>query len=152
MQGKIELMRYLLSISLLALSMCVTAQSKKVREVLSKTELLEQTVFGTKDSATLEKLFAKTLTYEHSNGKVQTREEALAGITHNRSVYTKEGIVPTATNVIASGDSLITRKVFRATEKKADGTESNLDLTIELAWIKEKGSWKLARRKATKNH
>lgn len=34
------------------------AQSKKVRQVLSNTEILMHTIFGTKDSITLEKFFA----------------------------------------------------------------------------------------------
>lgn len=144
-------MKYILTIALLVSGLCLTAQSKKIRVVLSNSMILEQTVFGTKDSATLEKLFAKNLTYEHSSGKVQTREEALKGIIHNKSVYTKDGIVPTATGVREKGDSIVTTKVFKAIEKKIDGTESPLNLTIEMVWIKENGDWKLARRKATKN-
>jgi hypothetical protein len=144
-------MKYLFSILLLISALCSTAQSKKVREVLYNTTLLERAVFETKDSAALEKLFATTLSYEHSNGKVQSREEALEGIIHNKSVYIMGAIIPTATNVLERGDSIITKKVFQATERKPDGTESHLDLVIEMVWIKEKGNWKLARRKATKN-
>ncbi|MES2429593.1 MAG: nuclear transport factor 2 family protein [Bacteroidota bacterium] len=117
---------------------------------MSNAGLLEQTVFDTKDSATLEKLFAKTLTYEHSSGKVETREQALQGIIHNKSIYVPS-IEPHPYGVIEKGDSIIVKKMFAATEKKADGTESILNLTIETVWIKENGDWKLIRRKATKN-
>ncbi len=144
-------MKYIFTILFLISELCSTAQSKKVREVLYNTNILERTVFDTKDSATLEKLFASTLSYEHSSGKVETREQAISGIIHNRSVYIQPLTMPTATNVQEKGDSIITTKVFQATERKPDGTESLLDLTIELVWIKEKGNWKLVRRKATKN-
>ncbi len=151
MQGKSELMKYLFYIAFLVLSFSADAQNKKTVKILANTALLERTVFETKDSATLEKLFAKTLTYGHSSGKIETREEAIKGIVNNKSVYTKNYSVPSGYNVFNNGDSIMVKHKFIATEKKADGTEGKLDLTIELAWIKEKGDWKLARRQATKN-
>src|SRR5436305_1036455 len=65
----------------------VKAQDKKERDVIGRTYLLSHTVFGTKDSATLEDLFARKATYGHSHGNLQTREEAIRGITRNQSVY-----------------------------------------------------------------
>ena len=125
--------------------------SKKERVVLANSKLLMETVFGTKDSLTLEKLFASTLTYVHSGGNAQTRAEALHGIVNNKSTYivTSE---PQPYNVSASGDSLIVTHPYIATEKKANGTETALNLVIEMVWIKENKDWKLARRKATKVH
>jgi hypothetical protein len=137
----------------LMISFCffATAQSKKIREVLNKTQLLEQVVFITKDSTTLENLFGKDLLYEHSSGKVETRDEAIKGIIQNKSVYRQIVGMPSPTSVVEKGDSVITKKNFRADEKNADATESLLDLTIEMVWVKEKGDWKLVRRKAVKN-
>ena len=126
------------------------AQSKKVRQVLSNTEIIIHTIFGTKDSITLEKYFAKDLVYEHSSGKVENRQQAISGIIHNQSKY-EEDILPTPVSVVEKGDSVVTKKVFKAAEKKADGTTGQLNITIELTWIKENGDWKLIRRKATKN-
>jgi hypothetical protein len=126
------------------------AQSKKVRQVLSNTEIIIQTIFGSKDSITLEKFFAKELVYEHSSGKIENRQQAISGIIHNQSKY-EEDILPTPVSVVEKGDSIVTKKVFKAVEKKADGTTGQLNITIELVWIKENGDWKLIRRKATKN-
>src|SRR6266498_5485542 len=64
------------------------AQSTKDEKALvERTYLLSHSVFGTKDSMTLEDLFAKTLTYGHSHGNLQTREQAITGISHNQSIY-----------------------------------------------------------------
>ncbi len=123
-------------------------QSKTTIKVLANTRLLENTVFGTKDSATLEKLFATSLSYVHSSGKIESREEAIRGIVNNRSRYTKTG--SGLYSVSEQVDSMVVNQEYRATEKKEDGTESALNLSIELVWIKEKGDWKLARRQATK--
>jgi hypothetical protein len=145
-------MKYILTIILFFSAMAAFAQpSKKERAVLGNSKLLMQTVFGTKDSLTLEKLFASTLSYVHSGGKAETRAEALHGIVNNKSVYVEAG-EPQPYNVSASGDSLIVKHSYVATEKKANGTETPLNLVIEMVWVKEKGDWKLARRKATKVH
>jgi hypothetical protein len=133
------------------LAIVAIAQSKKIRQVLSNSEMVIHAVFGSKDSTMLEKLFAKELVYEHSSGKVENREQAIFGILHNQSKY-EEDILPTPMNVIEKGDSVVTKKVFKAVEKKADGTTGQLNLIIEMVWIKEGGEWKLARRKATKNN
>src|SRR6476659_9996104 len=68
------------------------AQSKKEKELVERTYLLSHTVFGTKDSLTLEDLFAKQATYGHSHGNLQTREEAISGITKNKSTYTDTSV------------------------------------------------------------
>jgi len=134
---------------LFAATVAFAQPSKKEREVLANSKLLMATVFGTKDSLTLEKLFASTLSYVHSGGKNETRSEAIHGIVNNKSTYV-ESIEPPPYKVSESGDSLIVTRPFKAVEKKANGTETQLDLIIEMVWIKENKDWKLARRKATK--
>src|SRR5258705_1147802 len=142
-------MKYLFTIGLLALTITINAQSKETIKVMANARLLDQTVFGSKDSAALDDLFAKELTYIHSSGKTENREEALRNIIHNGSVYTKSP-EPFPYSVSSRGDSLVVVHVFKATEKKANGTESALNLSIETVWVKEKKEWKLARRQATK--
>lgn len=143
-------MKYILTIVSFVVVVSSCAQpSKKERVALANSKLLMETVFGTKDSLTLEKLFGSPLSYVHSSGKAETREEAIHGIVNNKSVYT-ESATPQPYNISASGDSLIVTHQFTATEKKVNGTESPLNLKIDMVWIKVKSDWKLVRRKATK--
>ncbi len=65
---------------------------REEKEVIARAYLLSHTVFGTKDSSTLEDLFAKTATYGHSHGKIQNRQEAIDGATHNQSFYTDTAV------------------------------------------------------------
>ncbi|HEV7331742.1 MAG TPA: nuclear transport factor 2 family protein [Flavisolibacter sp.] len=125
------------------------AQSKKERELTERTYLLSQTVFGTKDSLTVEDLFAKKATYGHSSGKIETREEAIRGITKNLSTY-KDTAVSNIRVLVADDDVAIVRHLFKASEHKADGTVSPLNFSIMLVWIKEKGKWRLMGRQAVK--
>src|SRR5437763_17218471 len=68
------------------------AQDKKEKELIERTYLLSHTVFGTKDSLTIEDLFAKKLSYGHSGGKIQSRQEAVEGIVHNKSTYSDTAV------------------------------------------------------------
>ncbi len=65
---------------------------KDEQELIARSYLLSHTVFGTKDSLTLEDLFAKNATYGHSTGKIQTRREAIDGACHNQSTYSDTAV------------------------------------------------------------
>jgi len=141
---------------LLLSALAVNAQSKKEKEVIERTYLLSHTVFGTKDSLTLEDLFAKPATYGHSHGNVQTREQAINAISHNQSTYT-DTAVSNISVIFADDDLAIVRHVFKATETAKDGKATPLNLGLMLVWVKKKGrlndkvgqgKWKLFGRQA----
>jgi ketosteroid isomerase-like protein len=124
------------------------AQSTKEEKALTeRTYLLSHTVFGTKDSMTLEDLFAKTLTYGHSHGNLQTREQAIKGISHNQSTYTDTS-VSTISVVFADDDVAIVRHLFKANEHTKDGKVVALNFSMMLVWVKEKKKWRLFGRQA----
>lgn len=139
-------MKKLIILSLLAVAVLANAQSKKEKELIERTYLLSHTVFGTKDSLTLEDLFAKQATYGHSHGNLQTREEAIRGISKNRSTYSDTSL--TILKVIVDDDVAIVRHLFKAKENKPDGTVTPLNFTMMLVWVKEKGKWRLIGRQA----
>jgi ketosteroid isomerase-like protein len=124
------------------------SQSKKEQVLIERTYLLSHTVFGTKDSLTLEDLFAKKASYGHSGGKIETREEAIAAISKNKSVYADTAV--SNIKVVINDDVAIVRHLFKANEKKADGTVTPLNFTMLLVWVKEKGKWRLMGRQAVK--
>ena len=125
------------------------SQTAVEKAVVERTYRLSQTVFGTKDSLAVEDLFAKKLTYGHSSGKMETREEAIKAITKNPSRYADTAI--SNISVITDGDDVaIVRHHFKASEQKADGTAGSLNLGIMLVWVKEGGKWRLMGRLAFK--
>jgi ketosteroid isomerase-like protein len=127
-------------------ALAASAQSKQEKEVITRTYLLSHTVFGTKDSMTLEDLFASQATYGHSHGNLQTREEAIAGISHNKSTYTDTSV--TILKVIISDDVAIVRHLFKGKETSKDGKVTPLNFTMMLVWVREKGKWRLMGRQA----
>lgn len=149
MQQQIINMKYFLILLFTAIYGLACAQSKSELEVLANTRLLGNTVFGTKDSLTLEKLFATRATYGHSNGKIETREEAIRNIINNKSVYAKADTI-IHYEVTMQDETAIVRHPFQATETKENGAQSPLNLSIMLVWVKEKGQWKLMGRQAVR--
>jgi len=139
-------MKKILLFILLLNALVVNAQSKNEKDVIERTYLLSHTVFGTKDSLTLEDLFAKTATYGHSHGNLQTREQAITGISHNQSTYTDTAV--SNISVIFADDVAIVRHLFKAIENTKDGKKVPLNFTMMLVWVKEKGKWKLFGRQA----
>jgi ketosteroid isomerase-like protein len=122
------------------------AQSRDEKELVARTYLLSHTVFGTKDSMTLEDLFAAVASYGHSGGNLQTRAEAIAGVSRNRSVYTDTAV--SNIKVIIEKGTAIVRHNFVATETSKDGKVTPLKFTMMLVWIREKGKWRLMGRQA----
>ena len=139
-------MKKLFAIIFVVTASVSNAQSKQEKELIARTYLLSQTVFGTKDSLTLEDLFAKQASYGHSHGNLQTRAEAIKGISQNKSKYTDTSL--TILKVIIEDDVAIVRHLFKAKENKPDGTVTALNFTMMLVWVKEKGKWKLMGRQA----
>jgi hypothetical protein len=146
-----ELMKKLIIILFLGMGLSAMAQSKDELKVLAQSRQFQETVFGTKDSLVLERLFAKEVLYVHSSGKGENREEAIRGISRNKSVYVKS-TEPAPYSVNTRGDTIVVNTVLKAVENKADGTKVDLNLAIELFWIKEGKQWKLTKRLATKQH
>ena len=122
------------------------AQTKDEKELTEKTYLLSHTVFGTKDSATLENLLAKTATYGHSHGNLQTRTEMIKAASHNLSFYTDTAV--SNIKIFIEDKTAIVRHIFKAKEHTKNGTVVDLDFSMMLVWIKEKGEWKLMGRQA----
>lgn len=135
-------------IAFVTLAFAGFSQSKKEQALIDRTYLLSHTIFGTKDSMILEDLFAKKATYGHSGGKIETREEAIAAISKNRSVYADTAV--SNIKVVINDDVAVVRHLFKANEKKVDGSVSPLNFTMMLVWVKEKGAWRLMGRQAVK--
>jgi ketosteroid isomerase-like protein len=128
--------------------LAVFAQSRQERDLVERAYLLSHTVFGTKDSLTTEDLFARKASYGHSNGKIETREEAIAAIVQNKAFYTDTAV--SNMMVVVNGNVAIVRHVFKAKQNNPDGNASALNLHIMQTWVKERGKWRLMGRQAVR--
>ena len=130
------------------LSLSAPAQNKDEITVLNSARSLNNAVFIKKDSALLEKMFSSKLSYGHSGGKIENRQEALAGILGNQSSYADVSLGPTSLTI--EDKTAVTRYVLTATETTKEGKTNPLKLHILLVWVKEKSGWKLLSRQAVR--
>lgn len=122
------------------------AQSKDEQKIMDNVKLLHGTIFGTKDSLTLEKLSAQEVTYGHSHGNVQDRKIFIESVSHNKSVYTN--MQAANITVMINGKTAVTRYLLTGTETNKAGKAGELKLNILQVWIKENGNWKMMARQA----
>ncbi|MGZ5287571.1 MAG: nuclear transport factor 2 family protein [Flavisolibacter sp.] len=141
-------MKKLLVVFTIFFSFAAHAQSKESIRILAASREVHMAVFRDKDSATLAGFFAGQLSYGHSSGKVENRDEAIHGIIHNTSTYESNVMGPVWHCV--SGNTAISRYLYETNEIKKDGTKSPLKIHILMVWSKEKKSWKLIARQAVK--
>jgi hypothetical protein len=137
----------LLLIALLVSSFAF-AQSKAEIELLANARSLNQAVFVNKDSASLDRLFSEKLSYGHSSGKLETKQEAIYNITRNTSTYADVNL--SATSVWIEGKTAVTRYILMANEMNKEGKVNLLKLHILLVWAKEKKGWRLLARQAVR--
>ena len=124
------------------------AQTKVELEVTAKVQAIHKAIFVDKDSAALEGLLAKEITYGHSAAKLTNRKQTIADVAHNKSTYSNIQIKDIS--LIVNGKTVVSRYLLTGTETKEDGKAVELHLNILMVWVKEKGEWKMMARQATK--
>lgn len=99
------------------------------------------------DSAALNKLILKNLSYGHSSGKIQTKQEFMHSLLSGESDFVDINITD-QTIVIQNKTALVRHTLNAKTNNK--NVPGNVKLFILLIWSKEKGNWKLLGRQAVK--
>jgi len=101
----------------------------------------------TPDSAALDKLVLDKLSYGHSSGKIQNKQEFMHSLLSAESDFVEINL--TDQMVTVQGKTALVRHTLSAktNDKNVPGT---VKLYILLIWSKEKGGWKLLGRQAVK--
>jgi ketosteroid isomerase-like protein len=97
------------------------------------------------DTATIAPLLAEDLMYSHSNGKLESKAEALKAMAtaKNKLYYS-----PAPTVTIHGNTATVRGNV--TTQSKADGKPITLKLNILQVWSKMGNNWILVARQATR--
>ncbi|WP_316827037.1 nuclear transport factor 2 family protein [Pedobacter miscanthi] len=119
------------------------AQKAEVEEAVNKLTKL----MVTPDSAALDKMVLNHLSYGHSSGKIQTKQEFLHSLLSGESDFVDINL--TDQSVIIQNKTALVRHTLNAktNDKNVPG---NVKLYILLIWSKEKSDWKLIGRQAVK--
>jgi antitoxin component YwqK of YwqJK toxin-antitoxin module len=124
-----------------------TAQTEE-EKVLQRVTQFNNAVFGVKDSIVLEGLLADKVSYGHSSGKTENRQEMIHGAVSNTGTYSN--FVMEGATVYFENNAAIVRHVLKATAIDKDGKQSPLHIGILQVWVKQKKQWRLTARQAVK--
>jgi len=101
-----------------------------------------------KDQRTLQRLLHKEVSYGHSNGWVQTKQDILNDLQTGKLVYSK--IENSNVMIVALNKKWATVRTNTNAEGSISGTAFQLKLHVLQVWIKTKMGWQLMARQSTK--
>lgn len=134
-------------ISLIALLIFCTstfAQSKAEKQVAAAAEALRAAMVDPIKEK-LEALITDSLTYGHSGGHVDRKEEFIDKLLTGKSDFVSIDIT-NQTIQVYKNTAFVRHELTAATND--NGKPGNVHLLVLLAFVKEHGNWKLAARQA----
>ena len=137
---------FLSALLLLFGSTILFAQNTEQTQVMMKMLGLKNALIA-KDSMALSKLLADDVTYGHTSGIIQTKQELIHDIT--TSVQDYKSIEPSNMNIrVYDNSAIVTMNSHVNLLYKNNPVDMNMFVT--LVWIKENGDWKLEARESVK--
>ena len=101
-----------------------------------------------RDEKTLQTVLHKEVSYGHSNGWIQNKDEILNDFTSGKLIYNK--IENNSSAIVTISKKYATVKTNTNAEGVVNGTAFNLRLHIMQFWIKTKKGWQLIARQSAK--
>ncbi|WP_225872274.1 nuclear transport factor 2 family protein [Pedobacter frigidisoli] len=119
------------------------AQNTEVEDAVTKLA----TLMVAPDSVALDKMILSNLSYGHSSGKIQTKQEFMHSLLSGESDFVDINL--TNQTVIVQNKTALVRHTLNAktNDKNVPGS---VKLYILLIWSKERTGWKLLGRQAVK--
>ena len=101
-----------------------------------------------KDEKTLQTVLHKEVSYGHSNGWIQNKNDILNDFTSGKLIYHK--IENNSSAIVTISKKYATVKTNTNAEGMVNGTAFNLKLHIMQFWVKTKKGWRLIARQSAK--
>jgi ketosteroid isomerase-like protein len=128
-----------------AAAVAAAVSSDSEGEVLAAMSAWRDATLG-KDGAALDRLLHDDLTYSHSNGRTQSKEDVLSSVTAGKSSVTGIDFGDLAVRVY--GTAALVKGIVDVHSSKA-GVASTAHLDILHVWIKGREGWQMVARQAT---
>ena len=95
------------------------------------------------DKARLEQVAAPQISYGHSDGRVETKEQFINGVMTRKQVV--KSLAFPELKVAVVGDAAIARHIYLS-ESELEGKQTTTRIGALQVWQKQNGSWKLLAR------
>ena len=122
------------------------AQDAAEKAVATAVESLRKAMVDP-DKAVLDRLTAEELSYGHSTGLVQDKQEFMEALTSGKSDFVSIDL--SGQTVKIAGDAAIVRHTLSAVTDDG-GKPGTTKLSVLLVWVERNGEWKLLARQAVK--
>jgi ketosteroid isomerase-like protein len=120
--------------------------SKDEKAVLAAMEAWRQAVIS-RDKAGLETLYAPELSYFHSNGKQETKAQAIEAVVNGKDRFESIELTDIAVRLYGK-TALVTSKI--GMRINSDGKVSPLTLDVLHVWVRTSKGWQMVARHATR--
>ncbi len=138
-------MKAIITILLLSFSFVVSAQTDEVKLINTMKQFHQDLV--SKNTVSINQQTDKALTYGHSNGWVETKNELMKDLEAGMISY--QQIKEDSISVLMNGNMASIRFVANIIATM-NGIESNFHLKVLEVWIKKSNRWILFARQAVK--
>lgn len=122
----------------------VSAQSGDEAAVAQAVESLRKAMFA-RDVKGFEALISDNVSYGHSAGRIENKQEFIKAALANKSVM--KSLVFTDQTIKITGNNAVVRNTYNA-ESELDGKTNTTKIGVLLVWTKEAGTWRLYARQA----
>lgn len=122
--------------------------TQTVKEVSDAVEQLRQAMISA-DGALLDRLASFELSYGHSNGNIQNKQEFISSFTSGESVFLSIELSDQTVRVV--NDTAIVRHLLLAETNDKGKGPATVKISILLVWVKnDEGQWQLVARQAVR--
>jgi len=139
-------MRSLFTIALFFTSLIATAQIDSAG-LKTTMQQLDKSLLG-KDEAVLKQVLHKNVSYGHSNGWIQSKDDILNDFKSGKLVYNK--IENNSVRIVNISDKWATVTTNTNAEGVVNGNAFKLVLQVMQVWMKTKKGWQLYARQSAK--
>ncbi len=136
-------MKTLLFISLLFVNATALAQTSYLKEAVLK---LDKALIA-KDTITLKQLLHKNLSYGHSNGWVENKQEVIHDLVSDKLSYLK---IESRDHTWVTDKDWVSVRSTTEIRYILDGKEGALKMHVLQVWMKTNKGWQLIARQSTK--
>ena len=126
----------------LLLSGAASAQGGDEAAVAQNVEILRKAQLEA-DRASLAQVTSDQVSYGHSDGRVETKEQFIAGVMNSKQVV--KSLTFPDLKLSVAGDAAIVRHIFLS-ESELDGKATTTRIGALQVWQKQGGTWKLLAR------
>lgn len=137
--------KLLLPLIFMSFAMTLQAQADK-KAISSAVDKLHEAIIDG-DSDKLHAITTKELTYGHSSGSIENRQEFIEALTSGKSDFAK--IDMSDEEIMQKGNTAWVRFIMDA-DIVSNGNASSITLKVLYIWIKDGRDWKLLARQAVK--